>query len=94
MAFSPLAGPSRSGCKHAGRVLRLGLHRRRRHRTRSVDKRKNSGSITGCGQPSSWLSYRSEKYPGRFQTRIGFISGSAAHLINLSLLERKARGHL
>lgn len=40
IAFSPLAGPSRSGCKHAGRVLWAGLHCSRRHRTRSVDRRK------------------------------------------------------
>lgn len=52
MAFSPLAGPSRSGCKHAGRVLWAGLHRSRRHRTCSADKRKTPVQSPDVASPA------------------------------------------
>ena len=52
MAFSPLAGPSRSGCKHAGRVLWAGLPCGREHRTCSVDKRKTPVQSPDVASPA------------------------------------------
>ena len=51
ITFSPLAGPSRSGCKHAGRVLWAGLYCSRKHRTCSVDKRKTPVQSPAVASP-------------------------------------------